>query len=36
MVAQGAIPVIGFLTLMAGAQAQTLNGIRVGEEITAA
>jgi hypothetical protein len=36
IVAPGALPVIGLLALMAGAQAQTLNGIRIGEEIAVA
>ncbi|QRM33647.1 hypothetical protein [Microvirga sp. VF16] len=33
---RGAIPALGFLFLTAGTQAQTLNGIRIGEEISAA
>ena len=36
IVTWGAIPVIGLLALTAVAQAQTLNGIRIGEEISAA
>jgi hypothetical protein len=32
----GALSTTGFLALTAGTQAQTLNGIRVGEEISAA
>jgi hypothetical protein len=36
IIAPGALPVIGLLALTAGTQAQTLNGIRIGEEIAAA
>jgi hypothetical protein len=36
IVAQSAIAVIGFLALTVGTQAQTLNGIRIGEESAAA
>lgn len=36
IVARHALPVFGFLALMTGTQAQTLNGIRIGEEITTA
>jgi hypothetical protein len=36
IVAPGALSAIGFLALTAGTQAQTLNGIRIGEEIAAA
>lgn len=35
-IASGALPMIGLLAVTAGAQAQTLNGIRIGEEITVA
>jgi hypothetical protein len=36
MIASIAPPMIGLLALTVGTQAQTLNGIRIGEEITAA
>jgi hypothetical protein len=36
IVARRALPAFGFLALTAGTQAQTLNGIRIGEEITTA
>lgn len=36
IVVRGAIPVIAFLALAAETQAQTLNGIRIGEEIATA
>jgi transposase-like protein len=36
MVARRALSAFGFLALTAGTQAQTLNGIRIGEEITTA
>jgi hypothetical protein len=36
IIARHALPAFGFLALTAGTQAQTLNGIRIGEEITTA
>jgi hypothetical protein len=36
VVARHTLPAFGFLALMTGTQAQTLNGIRIGEEITTA
>jgi hypothetical protein len=36
IVARRALPALGFLVLTAATQAQTLNGIRIGEEIAAA
>ena len=36
IVARHALPAFGFLALTAGTQAQTLNGIRIGEDITTA
>ncbi len=36
IVARRALSAFGFLALTAGTQAQTLNGIRIGEEITTA
>jgi hypothetical protein len=36
IIARRALPAFGFLALTAGTQAQTLNGIRIGEEIATA
>jgi hypothetical protein len=36
ILAAGALPAFGFLALTAGTHAQTLNGIRIGEEVAAA
>src|SRR5690349_23713633 len=36
LVARHALPAFGFLILTAGTQAQTLNGIRIGEDIATA